>query len=86
MRSSDIGWIQCYTEIKYVFHRWCMGYSKYEHKTARITDWCLINPHAVQEVSLQTLKSKARVWCAVSAHKIIGFMFFEGTVYCDHHI
>jgi hypothetical protein len=46
--------------------------------------WCSENLHAVHEVCFCDLKVGA--WCAVSAHKLKGPMFFEEMINSDHYI
>ncbi|PSN40865.1 hypothetical protein C0J52_20149, partial [Blattella germanica] len=46
--------------------------------------WSTENPHIVQEVPLHPIK--IGVWCAVSARRIIGPVFFEGRVNSDFYV
>jgi hypothetical protein len=46
--------------------------------------WSHKNPHATQQVPLHS--EKVGVWCAVSARRIIGPLFFHGTVNSDSYV
>jgi hypothetical protein len=53
-------------------------------QTAKIRYWSTENPHAVHEVPLHDLK--VGVWCAISARRIIGPVFFHETINSERYV
>jgi hypothetical protein len=46
--------------------------------------WSAENPHSIHEVPLHDVK--IGVWCAISAHRIIGPVFFQETINSERYV
>jgi hypothetical protein len=46
--------------------------------------WSSQNPHLTHEVPLHPVK--VVVWCPVSARRIAGLVFFNGTIICERYV